>query len=67
MQKHISPIRGKDLPNMSTFCNWFSEKIVISVYNSFLGISLSIRFIVFHCPDQTITAGARIGRWRSPV
>ena len=27
---------SKDLPNMNTFCDWLSETIVISVYDSFI-------------------------------
>ena len=33
---------SKDLPNMNAFCDWFSETIVISVYDSFFGNYISI-------------------------
>ena len=30
----ITPGWNKDLPNMNTFCDWLSETIVTSVYDS---------------------------------
>ena len=34
--------KSKDEPNMSTFCDWLSETIVISVYDSFFRNYISI-------------------------
>ena len=41
--------RSKDLPNMNTFCDWLSETIVISVYDSFLRNYIFYSFVVFYC------------------
>ena len=35
-------IRSKDLSNMNTFCDWLSETIVISVYDSFFRNYISV-------------------------
>ena len=47
----ISTVEGpqnisKDLPNMNTFCDWLSETIVISVYDSFFRNYISILLLL---------------------
>ena len=44
----ISWFLSKDLPNMNTFCDWFSETIVIRVYDSFFGNYISIVLLSFN-------------------
>ena len=50
-------MQSEDLPNMNTFCDWLSETIVISVYDSFFrnynSIALS-SFIVLSSQSQRL-------------
>lgn len=41
------PNPGKYQPNMNMFCDWFSETIVISVYDSFFRNMISIALLSF--------------------
>ena len=48
---------SKDLPNMNAFCDWLSETIVISVYDSFFRNYISIdllSFIVLNSQSQRL-------------
>ena len=50
-------VKSKDLPNMNTFSDWLSEKIVISVYDSFFRNYISIvllSFIVLSSQSQSL-------------
>ena len=50
-------VRIKNLPNMNTFCDWLSETIVISVYDSFFRNYISIvlwSFIVLSSESQRL-------------
>ena len=50
-------VQSKDLPNMNTFCDWLSETIVISVYDSFFRNFISIvllSFIVLSSQSQRL-------------
>ena len=38
----LCQILSKDLPNVNTFCDWLSETIVISVYDSFFRNYISV-------------------------
>ena len=64
--KHFQMVGNPvDLPNMNAFCDWLSETIVISVYDSFFRNYISMdlfSFIVLH--EQPIKAPVHIGTWR---
>ena len=48
---------SKDLPNMNAFCDWLSETIVFSVYDSFFRNYISIdllSFIVLNSQSQRL-------------
>ena len=48
LTKMSSPLEmSKDLPNMDTLCDWLSETIVISVYDSFFRNYISIVLLSF--------------------
>ena len=50
-------IWSKDLPHMNTFCDWLSETIVISVYDSLFRNYISIvllSFIVLSSQSQRL-------------
>ena len=40
---------SKDLPDMSTFCDWLSETLAISVFDSFFRNYISIVLLFFYC------------------
>ena len=40
-------IVSKDLPNINTFCDWLSETVVISIYDSFFRNYISIVLLSF--------------------
>ena len=43
----VLPFLSKNLHNMNTFCDWFSETIVMRVYDSFFGNYISIVLLSF--------------------
>ena len=55
--KRLGTNPSKDLPNMNTFCDWLSETIVISAYDSFFRNYISIvllSFIVLSSQSQRL-------------
>ena len=45
--QNMREILSKDLPNTNTFCDWLSETIVISVYDSLFRNYISIDLLSF--------------------
>jgi hypothetical protein len=68
---YFSVFDGKYLPNMNTFCEWFSETKVISVYDSFFRLIISnldtIAIVCLYCHDQTITKPVHIDKYQVPT
>ena len=58
MCKHVK------LSHVKTFCDCLSKTIVISAYDSFFGIHISVvLYIIFYCFEWPITAPVHIDTW----